>query len=365
MKVTNCDIQRNPDLSIIVPSYNAASFLDRCLDALLVHSRYRASEVIVVDDGSTDQSVMAATRQGVEVIVVGSNVGPGAARNLGAARAHGDIFVFVDADVAVAPDALERVAAHFMSNSPCVAVIGSYDSDPEGHCLTSKYRNLLHCYVHQNSPKRASHFWAGIGAIRKKAFATAGGFDEGEFSRACEDVELGYRLRDMGHCIRLDPSIQGKHLKRWSCLEMLRTDLFVRAIPWTHLLLTRREAPRDFSLGWGQRASVIVAWLLPLLLLLGVSGQSHALVATLLLLIEFVWINAGFFRFLREREGWALALAAVPLHWLYHFNSGLGFVLGVISHLRPSLKPLLWSSPGAGNAGRIPGGYHAEGDEKV
>jgi GT2 family glycosyltransferase len=324
-------------LSVVVASYNCAKSLGCCLDALLDYSQIIPDEVIVVDDASTDRSIEIASRPGVKLVTSKTNAGPGATRNLGAAHASGDILVFVDADVAVAPDALGRLAQHFSRNPDCTSVIGAYDSAPEARNAISQYRNLLHSYVHNHSPERASHFWAGLGAIRVSAFNAVGGFNETEFGRVLEDVELGYRLRDAGYPIHLDRTVQGKHLKRWSIGSMARTDLFVRAIPWTHLILSRKEMPGDFSLGWGQRISVMMSWL-SLLALLAVPATSLSIIIMLLTLCAFVVINLSFFRFLRTRCGWALVLTALPLHWLYHFNSGAGFLLGVISFKWPGLR---------------------------
>lgn len=324
-------------LSVIVPSYNCAKSLGSCLDALLEYSQFIPEEVIVVDDASTDGSVAVASRPGVKLVTTRSNAGPGATRNLGAAHASGDILVFVDADVAVAPDALGRLAQHFGNDPDCTVVIGSYDDEPKAGTLISVYRNLLHCYVHQHAPEQVSHFWSGLGAIRISAFNAVGGFNEAEFGRALEDVELGYRLRDAGYRIDLDRKVQGLHLKHWSFGSMARTDLFVRSIPWTHLILARKKMPADFSLGWGSRASVAMTWL-SLLALLAAPTVPMMIVLMLISLGAFVVVNLGFLRFLYARRGWALALAALPLHWLYHFNSGVGFLLGVISFKWPGLR---------------------------
>ncbi len=317
-------------ISVIVPSYNSEQFLDACLDSLLESSEVVPHEVIVVDDGSTDRSASIASQRGVRLIACDSNMGPGAARNLGAAQATGDVLVFVDADVTLLPDAVGRLTDYFAGRHDSAALIGSYDDSPSAHGLISQYRNLLHCHVHQSAQQGASHFWTGIGAVEKSAFDKVGGFDEARYGRALEDVEFGYRLRNTGYSIHVDPAIQGRHLKHWTLFSMLRTDLFLRAIPWTHLLLARREMPKDFSLGWNQRASVILAWLLVCLalsglvypMLLGVAGAA---------LVGFLTVNAGFFRYLQRHRGFAVALATIPLHWIYHFNSGLGFLLGTMS----------------------------------
>ena len=95
-------------LSIIVPAYNHCDDLARCLAAL--HAEVSpSSELIVVDDASTDATPHVAATGGAQVLRLEKNSGPGAARNLGAARAAGEVLLFVDADVVVAAGTLDRV----------------------------------------------------------------------------------------------------------------------------------------------------------------------------------------------------------------------------------------------------------------
>ena len=245
--------------------------------------------------------------------------------------------MFVDADVVVAEDALVRVMQHFTQDTDCVAVIGSYDFDPEAGNLISAYRNLLHHFTHQKTSRRASHFWTGLGAIRRPVFESLGGFDEKKFARALEDIELGYRLRTRGYPIILDKAIQGKHLDRWTLLSMIRTDLLVRAIPWTHLLLQYRRIPNDFSLGQSQRVSVALAWL-SVLATLAIFIRPGAVFAALLALFGFVVsANFGFLVFIAKKQGVLFSIACVPLHLLYHFNAGVGFLIGMLTFFLPRL----------------------------
>ncbi|MGR9085628.1 MAG: glycosyltransferase [Gammaproteobacteria bacterium] len=312
-------------LSVIVPAYNSAPTLPACLDALLrARQHILEAEIIVVDDASTDATAAIASRYGIHLLEIRCNGGPAAARNLGAAHATGGILVFVDADVAISEDALERIAEHFRKASGA-ALIGSYDSSPREKNLTSRYRNLLHHFVHQHAPECATHFWTGLGAIRKPVFDSFGGFDEEHYGRGCEDIELGYRLRAAGHSIAVDKSLQGKHLKRWTLGSMVRTDLLVRAIPWTRLLIQYKRIPNDFSLGLAQRVSVALSWL-SLTAALAFPSQPFPLMAALLL---FVGINWPFFRFLETSGGALFSAACLPLHLLYHFISGAGFLIGI------------------------------------
>jgi len=215
----------------------------------------------VVDDGSTDDSAEIARRFGIKVIPTGGRWGPARARNLGAKNAAGDIVFFIDSDVCVSPDTIERLLAHFDEDPNLDALIGSYDDSPGAKDFLSQYRNLMHCYTHQRGQHQASTFWSGCGAIRKNVFLEYSGFDESYDRPAIEDIELGYRLKHNGKKLMLDPSLQVKHLKAWSFFNLVKTDVMDRGIPWTELILRDECLPNDLNLQLSQRVSVVLAFL--------------------------------------------------------------------------------------------------------
>lgn len=320
--------ETDSNLSIIVPAYNSAQTLDACINALLrACQQIHRAEILVVDDGSTDDTSSIASRYNVRILRIRNNSGPAAARNLGAAHATGNVLVFVDADVAVAEDSLKRIVEHFKITPGDCALIGSYDDSPKEKNLISWYRNLLHHYVHQNAPEYATHFWTGLGALSKSVFDSLGGFDEQNFGRGCEDIELGYRLRAKGYSIAMDKALQGKHLKHWSLISMIRTDLLIRAIPWTHLLIRYKHFPSDFSLGLSQRVSVATAWLFLIVAPFIIVKPQYPFAV----LISFIGVNWPFFKFLAKNGGWLLSAVCLPLHLLYNFNAGLGFLIGALN----------------------------------
>ena len=248
-------------ISVIVPVYNSAGYLRSCLEHLR-GSTLTDYECIVVDDGSTDDSGKIASEFGFRVLTTDRRRGPAFARNLGARVATGDILFFIDADVCVYPHTLARVRANFDQDPDLEAVIGSYDDEPESQDFLSLYRNLMHCYVHHRSRREACTFWSGCGAIRKKAFQQYSGFDESYDRPAIEDIELGYRLARDKKKMLLDTSIMVKHLKRWSFLGLVKTDILDRGIPWTELILRDRKLPNDLNLQLSQRVSVALVFIL-------------------------------------------------------------------------------------------------------
>ena len=104
-----------PVVSCIVPAFNAAHFLGEALDSIYAQT-YRAIEVIVVDDGSTDATAEIAARYGDRLILIRQeNAGPGAARNTGFRRARGEFIACLDADDHWHPNKLKAQLTHLTS----------------------------------------------------------------------------------------------------------------------------------------------------------------------------------------------------------------------------------------------------------
>ena len=299
-------------LAVVIPAHNAASTLPACLSALAASDR-SPEAVVVVDDGSTDTTAELARAAGVEVLSTGDRpVGAAAARNLGVQRTRGDVVVFVDADVAVHPDALRRFAERLAESPGIDAVFGSYDAQPPCRTAVSLYANLRHHYTHQKASPRAWTFWSGLGAMRRTTFESLGGFDE-RWGTDAEDIELGMRLWSRGGDIRLDRQILATHHKRWTLASLIRADIKSRAIPWTRLLLRIPDVPRDLNLGWSARLSAGLVAMMPLLAFAGFwrpwcwAGLPAAVLGV-------VGLNAGLYRCFWRHGGAGTAAAALLLH---------------------------------------------------
>jgi GT2 family glycosyltransferase len=330
-------LQNRPSLSIIVPAFNNPRDLEECLSPLLAEAP-PDTEIIVVDDGSTEQIRSVATAKRVSVVRLDQNAGPSSARNAGARRATGDVVLFIDSDVVVAAGAIDHLLQVFAENDDVAAVFGSYNNRPRATGVVSQYRNLLHHYVHQTGNPEASTFWAGFGAIRRQAFEAVGGFDEKRFTRCMEDIELGYRLRRANKRIVLDKRIQGTHLKRWTLRSIVATDVRCRAVPWTRLML-ENKVPSDLNLKPSQRASVALTGVACLFLPLGLF-QVRALVVTLAAILAVIALNWNLYMFFERERGVLFTMASIPLHLLYFLYSGLTFLYVWCDHsfVRPLVR---------------------------
>ncbi len=318
-------------VSLIIPVHKGGRAFQFCLEAVAALSPQPA-EILVVANGDADASGVPARQRGYRVLNIPDAVGPAQARNLGVQHANSDIIFFVDADVTVQSDAIDRIVDFFRKNPEISAIFGSYDDEPFETNFLSQYKNLMHHYVHQSGHEEASTFWAGCGAIRRDAFLEVGGFDEKRFRKPCiEDIELGYRLKKAGYRIRLLKALQCKHLKRWTPSSLLKADILYRAMPWTELILQNKQFINDLNVDTSSRMSVVLVGLLLLSLLTcllwpAVFWLAPCCVAGLLRL------NRHVYRFFLYKRGLRFTLVTIPWHWLYFLYSGGAFLLGTLQH---------------------------------
>lgn len=324
-------------ISVIVPAYNAAHYLELSLPPLIaMRDCGEIDEVIVVDDCSTQASnVETARRFGVAVMSTPANGGPGVARNLAATKATGDILWFVDADVVAHSTGPGKIREAF-ANAALTAVFGSYDNRPPARNFASQYKNLVHRYYHQLGSENASTFWAGCGAVRRAAFLAVGGFDASTYRKpTIEDIELGRRMIAAGGKVRLVHDLLGTHLKKWSLAEVARTDIFQRALPWSRLLLSSGKSDNDLNLSSAEKVRAVIAlmWIASLAALpLALLAPALAFAPAVMTVIGIA-ANWRLIRYFANVRGLGFAVAAVLYHQIYYFYSCAVYAYCFMEHL--------------------------------
>lgn len=318
-------------LSVVVPCYNAAKDLDRCLAAL----RQDAGDdldILVVDDASSEGDAAAvADRHGARCLRLEENVGPAVARNAGVAATAREAVLFVDADVRVHAGTVNKALAALDEAPDVGACFGSYDDAPGDPRFLSQFRNLYHRHTHQTGRREASTFWTGCGAVTREAFDAVGGFSPALSRLGMEDIDLGYRLRDAGYRILLVKDMLGQHLKAWRLGGMIRTDIFHRGVPWMLLLLAREGAPAELNLDTRSRWSTVAGGVLPAALL-GSIFWPPLLVAAAGALGTIVFLQRGFLRSVFRSRGAGFALASVPALALLFFCAAVSIPLAGVRH---------------------------------
>jgi glycosyltransferase involved in cell wall biosynthesis len=318
------------DVSVVIPVRNGGENFVRCLESVAMASP-PPGEVIVVVDGGEDNSWSVAQSSGAKVIREPVSGGPARARNRGFREATGDILLFIDADVTVPSGLIGQVAEIFDREPELSALIGSYDDEPGARNFFSMYKNLLHHFTHQTAHTRATTFWGACGAIRREVFLAMGGFDESYGKPSIEDIDLGYRLTGAGHKIRLDKSLQVKHMKRWGFFSLLRSDFFCRAIPWTRLILRDGRFIKDLNLQISSRICVVASY--GILIALAGSIIRPGLFWVVVCLAGLVLtLNSRLILFFRRKGGGWFATRAMAWHYFYFLYSGLAFAIESSRH---------------------------------
>jgi glycosyltransferase involved in cell wall biosynthesis len=207
---------RCPTYSVIVPTFQRADAIARCLDALGAQTLERERfEVIVVDDGSRQppRDVVARAAAALDVrLLEQSNAGPASARNTGARAARGEYVVFTDDDCLPDPEWLRAIDATAARHPGCA--IGGRVVNALGDGLYSTASQLLieFLYDYFNVDESGGRFFITSNlAFPKRAFHDVGGFDVSFPLAAAEDRDLCDRWREAGLAMLYCEEAVGHH----------------------------------------------------------------------------------------------------------------------------------------------------------
>jgi glycosyltransferase involved in cell wall biosynthesis len=203
-------------ISIVIPAKNAQDTVSKCLESVL-NLKYPDFEIIVVNDGSTDntQNILAGYK-GIKVLNT-PGVGPSKARNIGIGQAKGEFVAFTDADCVLEPNWLSELSRGFVGDE--VAGVGGIQKSPEDDSSFAKaiYDFLrtfgfIAGYMKSGTKLReTAHNPACNVMYRKSILLESGGFQENLWP--AEDVELDYKLRKKGYKLLFNPKAQVYHYR--------------------------------------------------------------------------------------------------------------------------------------------------------
>jgi len=208
-------------VSLYIPCYNAAKTLTPCLESVLAQS-YPVDEILIVDDGSSDETVAIASRYPVKIIRHPRNLGLAASRNTAFRAARGEYVAAIDADVVLDKDWLKTLMASLTQ------------SDIAGACgkLTERYQSRLadrwravHCRQHLGEEQilNPDFLYGSNNVIHREAVVKIGLYDL-KYKSNYEDVNLSHRLRAAGYTILYQPAARAEHLRRDSIFSALDMD---------------------------------------------------------------------------------------------------------------------------------------------
>ncbi len=174
--------------SVIVPVYNEERVIGNCLQSLAGQTVAKEMEIIVVDDGSTDGTLKIIENCKLKIenfmVLRQNHGGPGAARNLGASKAKGEILIFVDADMEFAPDFIEKLTLPILASQEDLLrdrIVGTFSKEEyllNKNFPIARYWNLnLGRPAEKMHPDNYPNTQAVFRAIRKDKFLSVNGFD--------------------------------------------------------------------------------------------------------------------------------------------------------------------------------------------
>lgn len=193
------------DFSIVIPAKNESRYIENCLSTIRRNSQYPEDlyEVIVVDNGSTDETACIAKSLGARVLKKTDGTIAGL-RNFGASIASGTFVVFLDADCTVCEGWLKSASRYLVRDD--VVCFGAAPLIPEN---ATWVQNAWFLARYRGFEVKETHWLESTNMfVRKEAFWSIHGFDETLIT--CEDVDLSYRLSSLGKLMS-DPDIRIIH----------------------------------------------------------------------------------------------------------------------------------------------------------
>ena len=187
-------------VSVIVPAYNAQGTLGQTLKALIEQDYSGSFEIIVVDDGSSDQTAQIIRSYPKIRYVHQTNAGPAAARNHGAKEARGQILAFTDSDCIPHKDWLSNLMLGFVEKNVAV-VMGSYGIANRSSLLARcVYKEII--FRHKKLlPDFPKVFGSYNFCVKKDIFDQVGGFNTSYRQASGEDNDLSYKIISSGGLI--------------------------------------------------------------------------------------------------------------------------------------------------------------------
>lgn len=230
-------------VTVAIPCFNGAAHIGRAIEAILNQSR-PADEVLIVDDGSTDNSAQIVRRYPVRLIPHNGNRGLATVRNTAIASASGDVLVFVDADAYAAPRLLESLMRGY--DGPEVGGVGGQGIEANVQSRADRWRRAHASQSHGRRPREVDFLYGLCMSFHQDALREVGGFNP-TFRTNAEDIDIGLRLNAAGHCLRYEPEAKVYHQRTDDEASLKRTMAAWYAAAYRAKRLNRAQPWRLFA----------------------------------------------------------------------------------------------------------------------
>ncbi len=317
-------------ISVIIPCYNGAATLKKCLAAVLA-SKYSNFEVIVVDDCSEDDSAAIIKQFPCRLIALENHAGAAQARNIGAEQSRGDILFFTDADCVLEKDTLAIAAISIATSGVDTIIGGTYTKKPHDRGFFNSFQSI---FIHYSETKNCANpdYLATHGLVMPKAlFDKSGGFPS-DFMPILEDVEFSHRMKKRGYKLRINPHLLVRHIFNYSLPGSIRNAI-KKSTYWTLYSLRNKDLTADSGTASIElKVNVVTLFLVLALITTACSISSFVpiYIAVLLLCVN-MYISRNLLQLFYETEGFLYMLKALIYYLLiYPFAVSIGAVRGML-----------------------------------
>ncbi len=316
------------NFSIIIPVYNAEKTIEECIKNIL-RLKDKNDEIIVVDNNSTDNSNKIIMTFPVKLFVC-TKKGASAARNYGVKFAKNANLIFIDSDIIIQDDNLNKIKL-LLKNKKIDAVNCMYTAKSKNTFL-SKFQNLSIYNKYFNMGKKSqiyyNSFWTAFCAIKRKAFDDVNGFDESLLG--LEDIDFGARLTNKGYKILLDKTVQNIHNNNLNFKKFFY-NYYNKTKAWVKISLSKEKMKYEGYDNVRSKLSLILSNLF-ILSFFAIFINKMFLILPLLALSFFCLTNFSFFILAKKTYNLSFMLVSIPILLISYLFITLGIFAGIKEH---------------------------------
>ena len=323
-------------VSIIIPSYNSEKTIRNCLDKISEESKKLKSEIIVVDDCSTDKTVeVIKTFEHIKLIKLENNLGAGNARNKGAEVAIYENLCFIDSDINISEGSILNLIQRLKKDSSTGSVAAIPDiTNLNKKSWSSNFVGLKSCYGFDDlkGEKEFSVCTSEFCAISKNLFFKIGKW-KAFYAAGGEEFDMGYKILKINK--KNIKTISATYSGYWCSLDVRFKRIVERTTKYIPLFLEKKKFDTKGSFATlGQSFSTLITLLIIIYTTIGLIFDSSFSLSVLIILIIFQLIfELNFLIFAKKNYG--MKMVVYSLFGIQVINVGILF--GVLIYLYKTL----------------------------
>jgi len=318
-------------ISVVIPAYNASSTIKKCLDAVVSQDFKDTYEIVMVDDGSKDNTAEIVKKYKKVKYIFQKNAGPATARNKGWENSNGDIIVFTDSDCVPEKDWLSEMVKPFEKEKSIGAVGGAYGKTINNESKLATLIGEEIKFRYKNIGNYTDAHGSYSLAVRKEILEKVNGFNESYPVATAEDWDLCYKITKLGYKIYFNKKAKTGHHHPSNLKKYLKTQ-FRHGFYRMKLYKDHKDKASGDKYSGNAKYIVAFSGLTILFLFLGIFINDFLKLFFLCFLILLIF-NFKLFEFFLKKDGLLFAIEELLLQLIRGFTWTMGMIKGIISFL--------------------------------